>query len=61
MERSSSAKWFWHELDRILRPALQGGASWNEAISALRDKADQLERNRDAGLVAASYRKFERL
>ena len=61
MERSSSAKWLWHELDRILRPALHGGASWDEAIAALRDKADELERHQDAGQEPQEFRKFERL
>lgn len=61
MAQSSAAKCLWHDLDRILRPALHSGASFDEAISALRDKAAELERNRDAGLDPASYRKFERL
>ena len=61
MERSSSAKWLWHELSRVLRPALHGGASFDEAIAALRSKADELEHCRDAGLDPASWRKFERL
>lgn len=61
MERSSSAKWLWHELDRILRPALHGGASFDEAIAALRDKAAHLERLRDSGHDPGSFRKFERI
>lgn len=61
MVRSSPAKWLWHELDRVLRPALHDGASFDEAIAALRDKAGELERLRDGGSDPAKYRKYERL